>query len=866
MANAITTLPLNKGLDLVTPPLQIEQGSLIDCLNYELTDIAGYRRIDGYERYDGFPNGAVYEFYRIEIIADNPANQPLIVPGSVISRVGDSAPIVDIGFVLGGPYSSTFYDVTPNADITQFVLSEASLLLSDGSSSLLLSDGSTFLGLAGGGETLGSTFVVTTPSGTSFVVSVGVSISEGRTLFDAATYVTTLRSYSETLRSLVEEAPGEIVGLHWFDDRLLAAVNTLKITVTLAGIVGPPVTGIQLRWNGAVYRLVSTKLVSQTTDSVYTLFLYPISTSGTVNDNLVHVDALGAVVSTIATSISSQSPETKNSDYAVIGYFNNPNVSSGRGFTYLTPAYEGTFNTGTYAASALGPPLTLDTSSSPSNVYWVVGSGGTVVFKVRLMSAVKSSGDWVAGTAVGTMSVVLVERIAGTRDYPVSGDVVHSVYPTTGSSAVATFNGTPTVATLPGSAVLDMAQTRYQWDTYNFYGQSASLTAYGTTGAGRAFWADENGFGSIIAISDATLDKPKYLAYHVGKLALGYEHGSVMLSVVGEPTNFQGVAGALEIATGDDITGLLELPGDTLAVFGRRSIRALRGHAEDDSKLETISAKAGCYDYSAVLVGQQAVFAGINGITTLEQTSAYGDFVSKDLTYKISTWLRPKLPATKPGFEKGGIVCAYPVRSKSQYRLLMQSGEFVILTFTEEGPKLTFANHALSGDLRIPYAVSSGVSKYGLERIHMAWTTDTLRKFAYEIDTGWGFDGRSFSSYFEVAHVFNDTGATYLSVEKVRLYGQGYGLASLYVNAAGIEDDFNQEYPTSRQDISMPRNIETLYDRMRPVTAIVDHRNWGLGVKIRIGTSVNENTTETEPSHICQVILAHVNSQGANDT
>ncbi len=864
MANAMITLPLNKGLDLVTPPLQIEPGSIIDCLNYELTDIAGYRRIDGYERYDGFPNGAVYEFYRIEIIADNPANQPLIVPGSVISRVGASVPTVDIGYVLGGPFDTTYYDITPNSDITQFVLDTSSLLLSDGTSHLLLRGGDHLL-LGGGGSTLGDTFVVTTPSGVSFVVAVGVSIVEGRALFAAQEYLDTLRSYSATLRATVEEAPGEIVGLHWFDDRLLAAVNTLKITVTLTGIVAPPTNGIRMRWNGVVYRLLASSLVSQITDSVYTLYMYPVDTTVTVDDNLVHINMAGTTVATLQTTVSAQEPSTANSLYATVGYFNNPDVASGRGFTYLTPAYYFDFTTGTYAGSAIGPPLTLDTAADPDDAYWIVGDAGATVMKVRLMSAVKSSGDWVAGTAAGHGQVVLVESISGLRDYVSTGDVLHSAYPVTGSSAVLTVSANANVAVLPGSAAIDVAGTRYVWDTYNYYGQSGSLTAYGATGASRSFWADEYGYGLIRAVDSATLDMPKYLAYHVGKLALGYEHGSVLLSVVGEPTNYQGVDGAIEITTGDDITGLLELPGDTLAVFGRRSIRALRGHAEDDSKLETIAAKAGCYDYSAVLIGQQAVFAGINGVTTLEQTSAYGDFVSKDLTYKISTWLRPKLPANKPGFEKGGIVCAYPVRSKSQYRLVLQSGEFVILTFTEDGTKMTFASHGINGARRVPYAISSAVSKYGLERIHAAWTDSTVRTFAYEIDTGWGFDGKTFDHYFELAHSFNTEGAQFMSVERVRMYGQGYGVASLYLNAAGIEEDFKQAYPATRQDISMPRNIDLLYTRMSPVTSIVDHANWGLGVKLRIGTSLLENSDETEPSHICQVILAHVNTEGAQD-
>jgi hypothetical protein len=44
---------LDGGLDLVTPPLFVEPGRLIDCLNYECVDKVGYKKIDGFERYDG---------------------------------------------------------------------------------------------------------------------------------------------------------------------------------------------------------------------------------------------------------------------------------------------------------------------------------------------------------------------------------------------------------------------------------------------------------------------------------------------------------------------------------------------------------------------------------------------------------------------------------------------------------------------------------------------------------------------------------------------------------------------------------------------------------------------------------------------
>ncbi len=55
---------LDGGLDLVTPPLFVEPGRLVDCLNYECVDQSGYKKIDGFERYDGGTSPSIaYNWY-----------------------------------------------------------------------------------------------------------------------------------------------------------------------------------------------------------------------------------------------------------------------------------------------------------------------------------------------------------------------------------------------------------------------------------------------------------------------------------------------------------------------------------------------------------------------------------------------------------------------------------------------------------------------------------------------------------------------------------------------------------------------------------------------------------------------------------
>lgn len=56
-------VPLKEGLDLFSPRLEAPPGSLLDCRNYEAVDTVGYRRIDGFERFDGTPSNVTSSYY-----------------------------------------------------------------------------------------------------------------------------------------------------------------------------------------------------------------------------------------------------------------------------------------------------------------------------------------------------------------------------------------------------------------------------------------------------------------------------------------------------------------------------------------------------------------------------------------------------------------------------------------------------------------------------------------------------------------------------------------------------------------------------------------------------------------------------------
>jgi hypothetical protein len=63
-------IKLDSGLDLESPALAIYPGSAIMAYNYECSSLGGYRRIDGYERYDGRarPSDATYIHLDVSLI------------------------------------------------------------------------------------------------------------------------------------------------------------------------------------------------------------------------------------------------------------------------------------------------------------------------------------------------------------------------------------------------------------------------------------------------------------------------------------------------------------------------------------------------------------------------------------------------------------------------------------------------------------------------------------------------------------------------------------------------------------------------------------------------------------------------------
>ena len=79
------------GLDQVTPPEVVKPGKVLSSLNYEPADEGGYRRMTGYERFDGRPSPSAANYWILDFTGGN-GSEPAV--GSVITGFLSSASAV----------------------------------------------------------------------------------------------------------------------------------------------------------------------------------------------------------------------------------------------------------------------------------------------------------------------------------------------------------------------------------------------------------------------------------------------------------------------------------------------------------------------------------------------------------------------------------------------------------------------------------------------------------------------------------------------------------------------------------------------------------------------------------------------------
>lgn len=317
---------------------------------------------------------------------------------------------------------------------------------------------------------------------------------------------------------------------------------------------------------------------------------------------------------------------------------------------------------------------------------------------------VLTSGSWQAGTAAGQLIIATPSgtyasgaATIGSATLDLSGDHAPQIF-------------------LPGG--------KLQIVESNFAGQAVTSRLYIADGINPAWEFD--GTIAVKIYTGATVDTPGHVAAHRNYLFLAIG-SSVMHSGPGLPYNFQAIGGANEIATGDDITDLVVMPGgtsqSTLGIFSRNNTGILYGTYPGDWNFIQYNTGTGAYPGSAQNMAQTLVFDD-RGAASIQTALQYGNFDQSFLTNKL-------LPFVNSHINK--LSTTTLCRRKSQYRLFFNNGD---------GLYITLVNGTLVGCMPVYFPVSFFCSYEGKtaagEDVMLVGGTDG---FVYQLDKGTSFDG-----------------------------------------------------------------------------------------------------------------------------
>lgn len=492
---------------------------------------------------------------------------------------------------------------------------------------------------------------------------------------------------------------------------------------------------------------------------------------------------------------------------------------------------------------------------------------GACVLSCEVVSYFLSSGTFAGGTAAGTLQIRNIQLVSGTLDVDIDNTWdIHSANPPGGGNKVADLASDITVNSLPLIPDLIESNTKYDFQTHNFYGDADWDAMYGVNGVDRGFYYTGSLFAKIFTQANAAADTPRHVAAHSNHLCLGFSAGSVLTSVVGEPHNFLGASGAAEHAVGDKVTGLMSLSGQAMGIFCEKSVHSLVGTGIADFAVQVIAPDTGCIEYTLANIGVP-IYCNSSGIVSLEQSEKYGDFVGVPLSYDVNPWLRKRLRRVSGRyFKQPSVMGAMPCRSKNQYRLYFRDGKILTMTIQADGPKFTFQSFEIGGQPLIPFAWSSETDESGQEFMHFSYydvKTGNYSAYVYQWDEGWGQAGQPISNNFEINWFFGERPDQFMGVQKCRLYGLTHGLASLKVQASGIQNQLIAQYHDREEILDLPGTSEMFTEDAVPRTSgMASLSNRGLAIQLKIS---NRQDSVMEPPHTCQVLVLGTKLQGASD-
>jgi len=436
-----------------------------------------------------------------------------------------------------------------------------------------------------------------------------------------------------------------------------------------------------------------------------------------------------------------------------------------------------------------------------------------------------------------------------------------------GGSLIAIFTSNMKAQMLPCRKQMANARAQYEIITANYYANRDWIAFYGVSGLSAAFTYDNYYFYKYYTELTKSEDTPRHIAYHRNHNCHGYDNGQVIVSIPGEPLNFDSVAGSTQYIIGDRITNLLSLNGTALAIFGENSIHALTGTVliateSNDANMQILSPYSGAIEYTAVDCGVP-LYADYRGISTIEASQKYGDFENGRISYLISPLLHDRV-SDRFAYQatKQNILFARAVKNKNQYRLYCADGKVTTcsLPAQDRGYEFTVQQYGNSAnfDTLVPIAICNGTSRQGRDLLFGSFyilpddvsRSSTLLEperemYIYALDTGTRFDNAPIKHYISINWISIDDPMLNKLIRKINIQSLYY---HYFNEAIQLAQDYLPFTNVLRPVVVDPSTqVPIVTKQPTYTTTSVDGR--GTTIAIKIGGE------HTMPGHVLQALI-----------
>lgn len=334
-------------------------------------------------------------------------------------------------------------------------------------------------------------------------------------------------------------------------------------------------------------------------------------------------------------------------------------------------------------------------------------SGATGVVKRQVLQ----SGAYAGGTAVGRF---ILTSVTGTFD---------------ATNALQTGGVTRATASSLLTAITIAPGGRYEIVEHNFTGSTDTVALYGVDGVNKGFEFDGDVY--IPIITGMTTDTPSHIVAHKKMLMMSFR-ASLQNSAIGFPFQWSVVSGAGEIATGQNITGMLTQPGDVLAITTRNTTYQLQGSSTADFVLAYISNEVGAIPYSMQNMAA-AYWLDDRGVMHISRTLDYGNFNNATVSRKI----QPLIDSMRIVLTASSVS-----KTKNQIRFYGSDGTGIVMSAAEGFRGIEHEFTSFKYPINVNCAVS-GEDANGKDVVFLGADNGMV----YQADKGSSFDGADIEAF-----------------------------------------------------------------------------------------------------------------------